>query len=220
MKRVWLVAFCLATSFGVNAQTNSCSQYEQLQRTSLPGCLLTSQPGNPTWATMPANAVCCNNGLAGQSCLAKTSSCGAPPNASSETCIACNQGRTAQAAHPIDLATGNTYVTQSDIAIPGLGGGLPLSRVWNSMLPSIQRSYSNMFGSGWRSTYEERLVFGNSDGYVKYLRSDGSVFSFGVSNMASPITYRATAPASDISTTISQGTPNWTCLRRAETGRR
>jgi YD repeat-containing protein len=35
-----------------------------------------------------------------------------------------------------------------------------------------------MFGPNWRSTYEER-VFVGSDNYFKYLRSDGSIWSFG-----------------------------------------
>jgi len=35
-----------------------------------------------------------------------------------------------------------------------------------------------MFGSNWRSTYEERVFLGH-DNYMKYLRADGSFWSFG-----------------------------------------
>src|SRR5262249_39739582 len=38
--------------------------------------------------------------------------------------------------HPISLATGDTYIEQSDVSIPGLGGGLTLGRTWNSIWPA------------------------------------------------------------------------------------
>jgi hypothetical protein len=33
---------------------------------------------------------------------------------------------------PIDFASGDTYFTEVDLKLPGLGGGLTLSRTWNS----------------------------------------------------------------------------------------
>jgi len=73
-------------------------------------------------------------------------------------------------------SNGNTYITESDISVPGLVGGLNLARTWNSKLPSVQKAFSFMFGTNWRSTYEERLIFtGSADGYLRYLRTDGSV---------------------------------------------
>lgn len=48
----------------------------------------------------------------------------------------------AAAQRPIDLATGNTYIEESDLRIPGLGGGLALSRTWNSQTPSLDYSLS------------------------------------------------------------------------------
>jgi len=148
---------------------------------------------------IPIGSVCggnCGNFCA--LCDAMSPAC-APAAAANETCIACNAARTAQASHPIDLATGNTYISQGDLSVPGLGGGLSLSRTWNSMLPAVQNGYAPMFGPGWRSTYEERLIFNSSDRYLKYARSDGSVWSFGLVSM-SPNIYRTAAPANDTTT--------------------
>jgi hypothetical protein len=75
----------------------------------------------------------------------------------------------AQAASPIDLATGDTYFTQTDLRLPGLGGGLTLTRTWDSIWPVVGSNFKvGMFGSKWRSTFEE-TVFAASDGYVSYM---------------------------------------------------
>lgn len=89
------------------------------------------------------------------------------------TCSAAAGGR------PIDLATGNTYIEQADLRVPGLGGGLNLSRTWNSQTPSY-----GMFGLGWSSNVEERIYVG-SDYLVKQLRGDGSIWSYGFSAYSS-----------------------------------
>jgi YD repeat-containing protein len=105
---------------------------------------------------------------------AKLASC-APPNAQSESCPFCPAG-----ARPISLATGDTYIQESDVNVPGLGGGLKLLRTWNSLWPISQAGSSmGMFGQNWRSTYEERVFMG-SDHYLKYGRSNGSYWSFGL----------------------------------------
>jgi YD repeat-containing protein len=103
----------------------------------------------------------------------------APPDSANETrCPSCNQTQPA-AAHPINLANGDTFIIETDTKIPGIGGGLELTRTWNSTWPSQDSAYQiGMFGPNWRSTYEER-VFVGSDYYFKYLRSDGSIWSFG-----------------------------------------
>jgi YD repeat-containing protein len=101
-----------------------------------------------------------------------------PPPAAPIECIQCAQGK--DSTHdPISLATGNTYIQQVDVKVPGLADGLSLVRTWNSQWPSTQMAYQvGLFGPNWRSTYEER-VFVGSDNYVKYARSDGSFWSFG-----------------------------------------
>ncbi len=96
-------------------------------------------------------------------------------------CTSCQ----AHAGSPIGLATGNTYITEQDIRIPGLGAGLSLARTWNSVWPSGLASFeTGAFGSLWRSTYEERIVIG-TDNFMRYIRGDGTFWSFG---SAGPLT--------------------------------
>src|SRR6185437_16886786 len=98
--------------------------------------------------------------------------CKIPSNVADTVCLNCSKKipiTPAQAGHPINLATGNTYISQSDISVPGLGGGLALSRIWNSRLPATQNAYPFMFGPNWRSTYEEHLLFNDSNGFLEYV---------------------------------------------------
>ena len=115
------------------------------------------------------------------------------------------------AGNPISLATGNTYIEQKDIRIPGLAGGLNLVRRWNSIWPASQSTLQiGLFGPNWRSTYEEQ-VFVGSDNYIKYLRGDGSFWSFGTASNA-PGSWAPAAPqnVSALLTTPSTATPYWT----------
>lgn len=106
---------------------------------------------------------------------------------------------------PISLATGNTSITQSDVSIPGLGGGLKLVRRWNSIWPATQAADSvGLFGPNWRSTYEERVFLGN-DGTYKYARADGSYWSFATGQ--SPA--RLLAPPNVVAT-LASGSTYWT----------
>ena len=99
------------------------------------------------------------------------------------------------AGSPISLVTGNTFIDETDLRIPGLSGGLSLTRRWNSLWPSSQTSLqTGLFGPNWRSTYEERIFMG-SDNYVKYSRSDGSFWSFaggGTLTLVAPANVAAT----------------------------
>jgi YD repeat-containing protein len=84
-----------------------------------------------------------------------------------------------QGGKPIHFSDGNTFIEQNDVSLPGLSNGLRLTRTWNSTWPDTQMvSQVGSFGPNWRSTYEER-IFGGSDNYIKYARSDGSFWSFG-----------------------------------------
>ena len=203
-------------SLSARAQTSpqeqaNCARYQQMVRTYGTFCLFTwdwQTAGDPN---APVTRVCCNTGNQfGTYCAAPRPSCGAPANAPAETCLSCNGGKTPQGTMPVDFATGNTYITQSDIRVPGLGGGLSLSRTWNSLLPPVQQALSSMFGPGWRSTYEERLIFNSADSFLKYARSDGSTWSFSMSSEGPPTVYVAVAPANESTTTITRGSPSWT----------
>jgi len=136
-------------------------------------------------------------------CSVPSNQC-APPGAAAETpCRSCTAGS------PINLATGDTFITQVDLGLAGLGSGLALSRTWHSVVPPTQTSPPHpMFGLGWTSTYEEQ-IFAGRDGYVKLGVSDGSYSSFGVITMGSVTSYGVAAPSNSGSTLVS-GPSNWT----------
>jgi YD repeat-containing protein len=152
-------------------------------------------------------------------CFAPSPTC-ASPLAPYEACPSCDAAQQAaqssppRTGEPINLATGNTFIRERDLSIPGLGGGLTLIRTWNSRWPFSQTaSQVGMFGPNWRSTYEERVFLG-SDNYIKYARSDGSFLSLAY---LGPMWVAAGAPGSGNTnsavlqvTNMSQGATNWT----------
>jgi YD repeat-containing protein len=156
---------------------------------------------------VPPGAVLVNQntipGEGGLSIYRFTGSTCAPPSAPKEICLPC---LAAAAGRPINLATGNTYIQQVDVKIPGLAGGLSLVRTWNSKWPSTQSAFQvGLFGPNWRSTYEER-VFVGSDNYLKYSRGDGNFWSFGFSSGG---LWKLAAPQGTIAT-LASGSTYWT----------
>lgn len=125
-----------------------------------------------------------------------------PDAAPKEVCITC-----VTAGAPISLESGNTFFQHTDIKQqPGLGNGIGLYRKWNSTWPSTQSESSvGIFGSNWRSPYEERIFLG-SDSYWKYSRADGGYWSFGYDDN---VTIRISAPANE-SVTLVAGDSYWT----------
>jgi YD repeat-containing protein len=80
----------------------------------------------------------------------------------------------------INLASGDTFITESDLSIPGLGSGLSLSRTWHSEYPFAESvPTTGMFGGNWRSTYEE-LIYVDPGGLVKYVQGTGDVWTLGL----------------------------------------
>jgi YD repeat-containing protein len=214
MKNTFMLALSLVFGFVLSGIAHgqgieSCQSYAALVRSvSNPACLRFWAWDDLPDVNGPPTMVCCNptGDEFGESCIAPTPSCGAPVNAANETCPGCAK---LAAGRPINLSTGNTYIEESDISVPGLGGGLMLSRTWNSILPAIQNSYPFIFGTSWRSTFEERLIFASGDGYLKYLRGDGSVWSFAALVSGTPV-FKVAAPATDTATTLAKGSPSWT----------
>ena len=103
------------------------------------------------------------------------------------------------------LTTGDTYFSEQDIKIPGLGGGLGLVRTWNSLLRASMSSVG-LFGPNWRSTYEER-IYVDDDNTIAYARGNGSVWNFveGASTTFTPpppqnvlFTYHVAAPGNAV----------------------
>ncbi len=64
----------------------------------------------------------------------------------------------AAAGAPINLTTGDIWISKTEYSVPGLGAGLSLTRTWNSLWHSNNPPFlAGMFGVGWTSTFEERL---------------------------------------------------------------
>jgi YD repeat-containing protein len=123
-----------------------------------------------------------------------------PYYANQEVCLQC-----LTAGSPISLATGNTFIEEVDVKVPGLSNGLSLMRTWNSMWPTTQTSSKvGLFGPNWRSNFEER-IFAQGDGYMKYARGDGSFWSF----YSVGASWSLAAPQNVIASLV-QGTSSWT----------
>lgn len=103
-------------------------------------------------------------------CWIKTDQCSA-------TCPTCHE----KGGQPINLATGNTFISETDLTLPGLGGGLELTRTWNSIVPFGAQTIG-MFGQNWISTFEEQVFIG-SDNLVKYSDSSGDLWTFGLTSV-------------------------------------
>jgi YD repeat-containing protein len=193
-----LVVFAFAIlqgSFSTPAKAQTCYTFFGCAQYSLwnAACIPTPPPGPIScFAAGPWSVIC-----------SYLNSACRPAAATSETapgpCTQCQGG------HPISLVSGNTFIEEADVRIPGLSNGLTLNRTWNSMWPSTQSAFQiGLFGPNWRSNFEERVFLG-SDNYMKYGRGDGSFWSFGYDGPG----YHVAAPA-NISATLTQGTSYWT----------
>lgn len=82
-----------------------------------------------------------------------------------------------EAGSPINVTTGNVWITEEDYKIPGLGGGIMINRTWNSLWPTTMTpSLTGMFGDSWRSNLEEQIL--TLGGFTKYIKADGSAVVF------------------------------------------
>jgi YD repeat-containing protein len=184
-----LLLLLCAWSAGAAAQSNpACVSYQQY----CPAC------GDPGIGFFK----CVNEGSFLDVCQVMNTTC-PPAAAPQETGPSCPRRPTA--GQPICLATGNTYIEENDVRVPGLSGGLTLTRTWNSVWPVTQSALQiGLFGPNWRSNFEER-VFVGSDHYIKYARGDGSFWSFGYNGG----NWSVAAPA-NIVASLAVGSPTWT----------
>jgi len=179
-----------------NAQSQSCVTDVR--------CYVYSQWNPVCIPELPPGAFDCHGGAPWEMiCSAITNQC-PPVAAPNETCPTCGQGKPVAGA-PISLATGNTYIEQTDVRIPGLAGGMGLHRTWNSKWPSTQSAFRvGLFGRNWRSNFEERMFVGD-DHYTKYSRGDGSFWSFGYNG-----TNLSVAAPANIAATLTRDDTYWT----------
>lgn len=136
-----------------------------------------------------------------------------PANDPDTVCPKCGSG-----GQPINFLNGNTWITQQDYSIPGLGGGLTLSRTWNSLWPLMSPpEESGIFGDSWRSSFEERIQL-LSGGGVKYWKGNGSALFFAYTGSGGA--YSISAPADDQTTlSFDSSTTLWTLAQKDGTQR-
>lgn len=100
---------------------------------------------------------------------------------------------------PLNLTNGNIWIKEDEYSLPGLGGGLHLSRTWNSLWPfNFPFQQVGMFGDSWQSNYEEHLQITASG--ATYWRADGSAFEFSYNSKAK--TYTMVSPPDERATLI------------------
>lgn len=188
--------FTIAVPIPMSAQSTSCMAWVT--------CSPYSQYNVTCYPALPPGAYDCTTLDFTTYCKVRTNQC---PPAAAQTenprCIECEK-KMAAGGNPINIATGDVYIDQTDVSIPGLGGGLRLTRSWNSLWPNTQSGFRiGMFGPNWRSNLEEH-IFAGSDGYVKYLRGDGNFWSFGYNGS----NWLPAAPA-NTGAVLTQSSTNW-----------
>jgi RHS repeat-associated protein len=98
------------------------------------------------------------------------------------------------AGAPINLGTGNVWIQEKDYSIPGLGGGLQLTRTWNSIWQNLAPpAMAGLFGHSWRSNFEEQLFFPDANS-ITYYRGDGSSWVFALNGAISAQRFSLVSP--------------------------
>jgi len=124
----------------------------------------------------------------------------------------------ASAGSPINVLNGNTWIPQQDYFMPGIGGGLTLTRTWNSLWANATPpETAGIFGDSWRSTFEERIQV-VSGSVFRYWKGNGNSLFYGYNSGQG--TYYLTAPLDD-QTTLSYNsvTSAWTITEKNGTKR-
>ena len=113
-------------------------------------------------------------------------------------CKQCQQ----HAGAPVNLTDGNVWIEERDYSVPGLGGGLALTRIWNSRwMGAAPPAFAGMFGNSWRSTYEEALTGPDANNNLTYWRGDGSGWTFTYNSTLS--TYTLSSPPNERAQLVS-----------------
>lgn len=108
-------------------------------------------------------------------------------------------------ADPVLTATGSLWETQVDLAVPGPGFGLAVSRTYDSQLASETGS----FGYGWTSSYGMRVAIDSGTGIATVRQENGSEVTFAEIGSA----WRPTAPRM-LATLVEDADGSFTFTRR------
>lgn len=82
---------------------------------------------------------------------------------------------------PVDVTTGNMYVSETDYSLPGIGESIVVERSYNSY-----STYSGIFGAGWSTQYDETLTAPSSLS-LRLQMPDGRAIYFGRPDAAAEI---------------------------------
>jgi RHS repeat-associated protein len=127
-------------------------------------------------------------------------------------------GGCGSAGSPINVTNGNTWIPQQDYFMPGIGGGLTLSRTWNSLWANANPpETAGIFGDSWRSSFEERIQV-VSGSVFRYWKGNGNSLFYGYNSGQG--TYYLTAPLDDQTIlSYNSATSVWTITEKNGTQR-
>ncbi|NUN23997.1 MAG: RHS repeat protein [Candidatus Jettenia caeni] len=101
------------------------------------------------------------------------------------------------AGQPVNVTTGDVWISKNDYSAPGLAGGLSISRTWNSLWNHSNPPFeAGMFGRGWTSDFEEQLQVFNST-HIIYWRGSGNTWIFEVPNGCTTCAYNVMSPPNE-----------------------
>lgn len=78
---------------------------------------------------------------------------------------------------PVNCATGKLYESQTDLQVPGLNGGLTLTRTYNSQA-AVSASTPGPFGYGWTFDFGQSLSVNSTTKVVTVTNANGATAAF------------------------------------------
>src|SRR5690349_10958600 len=96
-----------------------------------------------------------------------------PAPAEAEICGApAPDQRRCSVGEPVNVHTGNVWFDHQDIAIPGRGGTIALSRSYNSR--NAYEGYKGSLGRGWTHLYEQLLTPASQEHMLALRQGNGT----------------------------------------------
>jgi RHS repeat-associated protein len=100
---------------------------------------------------------------------------------------------TATKEDPVVTSYGNFYTSDTDLAVPTRGGGLSVSRSYNSLRGSDPLLPGEAVGKGWTPSFGERLSVDGGSGEVTVLQPGGAPAKFSPVVNSSPAIYTSSS---------------------------